>query len=104
MRYGYIVQDSDMGMQLRALDSAGYDQVFQGELSDVVSLLKSDDVLVVWRIDKLAATISGLEKVLNDIHQAGASVELVFEKVNSSLGNESMLSQLIDIMKQVEKS
>lgn len=103
MKYGYVVQDNDVGMQLQAIDKAGCEQVHQGKLSEVVGLLDSGDVLVVWRIDKLAPTIGELEKVLNEIHQAGATVELVFEQISSSLGNESQLSQLIDIMKQLER-
>lgn len=102
MKHGYVVQDNDVGMQLQALKSADCEQIHQGDLSDVIGQLASGDVLVVWRIDKLATTIDSLEKSLNEIHQAGATLELVFERISSSLADESQLSRLVGIMKQIE--
>ena len=103
MKYGYVVQDNDVGMQIQAMHSVECEVIHQGDLSDVLGLLGSGDVLAVWRVDKLANTINGLEKALNEIHQAGATLELVFEQISSSRGNESQLSQLIGIMKQLER-
>ncbi|MBD6969632.1 recombinase family protein [Vibrio parahaemolyticus] len=103
MKYGYVVQDNDVGMQIQAMHSVECEEIHQGDLSDVLGLLSSGDVLAVWRVDKLANTINGLEKALNEIHQAGATLELVFEQISSSRGNESQLSQLIGIMKQLER-
>lgn len=101
MRYGYVVHDNDMGMQDQALERAGCDQVHYGDLSNVLSKLVADDVLVVWRADKLANTFEGLEQVFDEVHQAGATVELVYEQIRSSRDYKVQLSQLIDIMKQL---
>lgn len=102
MKHGYVVQDNDVGMQLQALKSADCEQIHQGDLSDVIGQLGAGDVLVVWRIDKLATTIDSLEKSLDEIHQAGATLELIFEQLSSNLTDESLLSRLVGIMKQIE--
>ncbi|EKI0737965.1 recombinase family protein [Vibrio parahaemolyticus] len=104
MKYGYAVRDNDLAMQLKALDDFGCDDIrFGDDLPLVVDKLKQGDVVAVWRLDKLANSVAAVERVLNDVHSAGASVELLFERLNSGSNYKEVLSQLIGVMKQIEK-
>ncbi|MBM5036768.1 recombinase family protein [Vibrio parahaemolyticus] len=104
MKYGYAVRDNDLAMQLKALDDFGCDDIqFGDDLPLVVDKLKQGDVVAVWRLDKLANSVAEVERVLNDVHSAGASVELLFERLNSGSNYKEVLSQLIGVMKQIEK-
>ncbi|HAS6087790.1 recombinase family protein [Vibrio parahaemolyticus] len=104
MKYGYAVRDNDLAMQLKALNEFGCDDIqFGDDLAQVVERLKRDDVVAVWRLDKLAKSIGQLEQVIEDIHAAGATVELLYERLNSGSDYKELLSQLIGVMKQIEK-
>ncbi|NAW78361.1 hypothetical protein CAG61_08330 [Vibrio sp. V34_P3A8T189] len=99
MKYGYVVHDDDLGMQLIALEEC--DQIGD-DLSAILNNLKSNDELVVWRIDKLASSIDGLKLVIDRVHHAGATVALIYEQISSVRGNESQLSQLIEYMNKIK--
>lgn len=104
MKYGYAVRDNDLAMQIKALNDFGCDDIqFGDDLSLVIDKLKQGDVVAVWRLDKLANSVAEVERVLNDVHSAGASVELLFERLNSGSNYKEVLSQLIGVMKQIEK-
>ncbi|MDG2757437.1 recombinase family protein [Vibrio parahaemolyticus] len=105
MKYGYAVRDNDLGMQLKALHDFGCDDIsFGDELPQVIEGLKQGDVLAVWRLDKLAADMASVESAFKEVHRAGASIELLFEKLNSISDHKEILSQLIDVMKKIEEN
>ncbi|HGF3735200.1 TPA: recombinase family protein [Vibrio parahaemolyticus] len=105
MKYGYAVRDNDLGMQLKALHGFGCDDVYLDDnLPDIIDSLKPGDVLAVWRLDKLAADVASVESAFKEVHRAGASIELLFEKLNSISDHKEILSQLIDVMKKIEES
>ncbi|NAX32004.1 recombinase family protein [Vibrio sp. V37_P2S8PM304] len=104
MKYGYAVQDNDLSMQLHALSKFECDVIDKdSELFEIIERLKPGDVLVVWRLDKLTKEVSTIEGILSRVHQAGASLELLFEKLNSGSDYKQVLSQLIDAMSKIEK-
>lgn len=104
MIYGYAVRDNDLGMQLRALHDFGCEDIqYDDELPLIIDRLKQGDVLAVWRLDKLASSVANVEIAFNEVHHVGASIELIFEKLNSSSDHKEILSQLIDVMKKIEE-
>ncbi|HCE4999852.1 TPA: recombinase family protein [Vibrio parahaemolyticus] len=104
MKYGYAVRDNDLSMQLKALREFGCDDIQCGsDLASLIGQLKSGDTLAVWRLDKLANSVVEVGRVIEDVHSAGASVELLFERLNSGSDYKEMLSQLIGVMKEIEK-
>lgn len=104
MKYGYAVRDNDLSMQLKVLREFGCDDIqYDSGLASVIGQLRDDDILVVWRLDKLANSVSEVERVIENVHRAGASVELLFERLNSGSDYKEVLSQLIGVMKEIEK-
>ncbi|MEZ8121032.1 recombinase family protein [Vibrio splendidus] len=104
MKYGYAVRDNDLAMQLKSLNDFGCDDIqFGDDLPLVIDKLKQGDVVAVWRLDKLANNVAEVERVIEGVHRAGASVELLFERLNSGSDYKEVLSQLIGVMKEIEK-
>lgn len=103
MKYGYAVHDNDLSMQLKALREFGCDEIqFDSDMSGLIGQLKDGDILAVWRLDKLASSVALLEQIFEDVHCVGASVELLFEGLNSDSDYKEILSQLIGIMRDIE--
>ncbi|PAR49926.1 hypothetical protein CGT94_10750 [Vibrio metoecus] len=103
MKFGYVVNDMNLAMQLKAVRDFGCDEVVSDNLAALIARLSFGDKLVVWRIDKLASSAADLELVFDSVHRSGASIELLYEKLNSSADYKEVLSQLIAVMKNIEK-
>ncbi|EGR0268322.1 hypothetical protein FMH15_16965 [Vibrio alginolyticus] len=103
MQYGYVVRDNDLGMQQKALDAYGCNFVIDNkEIDRVIEKLVPGDVLVVWRLDKLGKDIPTLRKVIDDVHQAGASVRSISDKFNSAMANKGLLDKIMDTISSAE--
>ena len=70
-------QDQNPALQVDALEKAGAEQVFQEkftgtlrerpELSQCLRTLREDDVLVVWKLDRLARSLKDLAEFERDL-------------------------------------
>jgi DNA invertase Pin-like site-specific DNA recombinase len=80
MRIGYArvsTDDQSLDLQLDALKKAGCKRVFTDKasaakgdrvgLTDVVSHLRSGDMLVIWKLDRLGRTVKGLVDFVADM-------------------------------------
>lgn len=103
MKYGYAVSDNDVSVQLMALKEFGCDEISEGEsVSSVIKGLNQGDVIVVWRLDKLAHSVAALRKVLDDIHNAGATVQLLHEQLNSGSDHKELFCKVVSAMADLE--
>ncbi|HGF5004093.1 TPA: recombinase family protein [Vibrio parahaemolyticus] len=97
MQYGYLVRDNDLGMQRKALDEYGCNEVVEGDsVALAVQKLEPGDLLIVWRLDKLANDVPGVKKVIDDVIQAGANVLSLTERFNSAKADMALLEQIMD--------
>lgn len=104
MQYGYVVRDNDLGIQTKALDDYGCCEIFDDQdIKQVIRRLKPGDTLVVWRLDKLANTIASMQKTLEAIHEAGATVWSMSEKYNSGSASKELLYNLMNVIAAAEK-
>ena len=85
MRIGYArvsTDDQSLDLQLDAVKKAGCKRVFTDKasaakgdrsgLADAVSHLRSGDVLVVWKLDRLGRTVKGLVEFVAELQEQGA--------------------------------
>lgn len=105
MKYGYAVRDNDLSVQLMALKKFGCDEIIEGEnLKSIIQELSQDDMIVVWRLDKLACSVVALRNTLDEIHNTGATVQLLHERLNSGSDNQELFSRLVSTLATIEKS
>ncbi|WP_337880894.1 recombinase family protein [Rheinheimera sp.] len=74
--------DKDMKRQLEVLKGTGCQSVFEdrgGGFNECLKLLSSGDVLIIWRLERIAKNLSGLVKVLCSLQQIGAELYSVTE-------------------------
>ena len=92
MKIGYArvsTQDQNLDLQLRALKKAGCRKIFQEkvsgatrarpELQRMLEHLREGDVLVVWKLDRLARSTRHLLETMEVIREAGARFQSLSE-------------------------
>lgn len=117
MRLGYArvsTQDQDTRVQLTALKAAKCDRVFQEkasggrwdrpQLQQLLEQLRPDDVLVVWKLDRLSRSLKDLLLVLETIDQAGAHFQSLTEAIDTTTSAGRMMMHMVGSFAEFERS
>ena len=95
MKYGYAREtgNNDLSLQLSELSEFGChsinsEEVNQGRvLAKLLDTLSSGDVIVVWRFDKLADSVSELDRIVTKLKTLKISLYTIVEKYDSRQDN-----------------
>ncbi len=114
MRLGYArvsTQDQDTRVQLAALKAAKCDRVFQEkasggrwdrpQLQQLLEQLRPDDVLVVWKLDRLSRSLKDLLLVID---QAGAHFQSLTEAIDTTTSAGRMMMHMVGSFAEFERS
>lgn len=116
MLVGYArvsTEDQITRLQLDALNVAGVHTIFQEktsaisarpELSRAIESLRQGDCLVVWKLDRLARSLSDLLKILERLADRGASFRSLTEPVDTSTPMGTFVVQVLGAVAQLERS
>lgn len=105
--------DQDTALQLDALGKAGVCVVFKESgsgvgprpvLQRVIASLCFGDVLVVWKIDRVARSLSDLLLILAKLKAAGASIKSLTEPIDTSTPIGEFTFQILGAVAQLERS
>lgn len=110
MKYGYAREtgDHDLALQLSELEADGCQSVITEnkkgfrELNGLMTRLDKGDSLVVWRIDKLADSLTELNGRVEELQKVGVNLCSVLEKFDSSKDSgitKAIISQLAELEK-----
>lgn len=100
-------------LQIDAMRRAGVDRVWleqrsavghRPELSRLLYSLRKGDVLVVWKLDRLARSLSDLLAILARLDRLGASIRSLTEPIDTSTPIGRMLTQLLGSVAEFERS
>lgn len=74
-------QDQNLGLQVEALTGASCRKVFEDKISGsraerprlakALDMLREDDTLVVWKLDRLGRSVKNLVDLVGGLHQRG---------------------------------
>jgi len=97
MKIGYArvsTKDQDTAMQVEALRNAGCELVFEEqasgmksdrvELENCLKALRKDDVLVVWKIDRLARSVQHLLALIKELDDKGVGFVSLTDKIDTT--------------------
>src|SRR5277367_1792099 len=92
MKIGYArvsTKDQNLDIQLQALKRAGCRQIYQEKVSGVgrtrpefqkmMQQMRKDDVLIIWRLDRLARSTGTLLEIVEQLQEQGASFKSLME-------------------------
>lgn len=105
--------DQDTALQVAALRAACVHRLFEERASGVASRpslqralysLRAGDVLVVYKVDRLARSLVDLMRVIDRITAAGASFKSLTEPIDTSTPVGRMMLQLLGSFAEFERS
>ncbi|OJS99972.1 recombinase family protein [Marinobacter nauticus] len=87
-------QDQNPEFQIDALEKAGCEQIFQEkftgkvrerpELSLCLRMLRKGDILVVWKLDRLARSLKDLVEIVQDLSQREVGFKSLTESIDTT--------------------
>jgi DNA invertase Pin-like site-specific DNA recombinase len=117
MKLGYArvsISKQDTAAQVSALKSAGCEKIFREkasggrwdrpELHRLLDQLRKDDVLVVWRLDRLSRSLRDVLMIMERIKEAEAGFKSLTEAIDTTTVSGTMMMQLIAVFAQFERS
>ena len=108
-------QDQDTALQLDALFKAGCEKVFEekasgasrrgrAELARCLASLSKGDVLVVYKIDRIARSLFDLLDILRHLERVGATIKSVTEPLDTTNSMGVFVIQILGAVAQLERS
>lgn len=117
MLIGYArvsTQDQDNAAQISALEAAGCELIFKEkasggrwkrpELHRLLGQLRKDDVVVVWKLDRLSRSLKDLLTLMEEIDRAGAGFRSLTEVIDTVSAGGRMLMQMIGTFAEFERA
>lgn len=116
MLIGYArvsTKDQETHLQLDALAKAGVERVYQEktssvgarpELQKVLEALCPGDVLVVYKMDRIARSLKDLLSILDRIKVAGADIRSLTEPLDTAGPIGTFMVQVLGAVAQLERS
>lgn len=104
--------EQDTRLQLDALKHAGVSTVFQDKGSGVgprpqlrvaISSLKVGDTFVVWKLDRIARSLSDLLSIIEAVKAAGAAIRSLTEPIDTSSALGELALQMLGAFAQFER-
>ncbi len=116
--YGYArvsTREQETHLQLDALNRAGCEIIFQEkasgasqrgrpELARCIAALGRADVLMVYKIDRIARSLSDLLDILRRLEKAGASIKSLTEPIDTTNSMGMFVVQILGAVAQLERS
>ena len=117
MLIGYArvsTDDQNLDLQRRALRAAGCEQIFEDQvsgaalarpgLSQAMTLAGTDDVLVVWKLDRLGRSLPHLIELLRDLGQRGAGFRSLSENIDTTTAGGRLIFHVMGALAEFERS
>jgi len=116
MKIGYArvsTHDQDVALQLDALEQAGCEHIYQEKVSgaakshpqrdQLLGYLRQDDEVIVWKLDRLARSLTDLVALVNDIQAKGASFHSLQDQINTSSAHGKFTFHIFAALAEFER-
>jgi len=106
-------RQQDLGIQRIALEKAGCTRIFEEQesgakrdravLAQALDQLRPGDIFCVWKIDRLARSLSHLLAIVEDLHKRGIQFKSVTESFDTTTPSGEAFFQICGVMAQLER-
>lgn len=106
-------QDQNPELQVDALEKSGAEQIFQEkftgtlrerpELSQCLRMLRKGDVLVVWKLDRLARSLKDLVEIVQDLQDRGVGFKSLTESIDTTSSGGRLVFHIFGALAEFER-
>lgn len=116
MQYGYArvsTEEQTTRAQIDALRAHGVQRIFEDtgsgigprpQLQKAIATLRPGDTLLVWKIDRIARSLSDLLSTLGRIKAAGAMIKSLTEPIDTTSSIGEFTLQILGAVAQLERN
>lgn len=116
MKIGYArvsTQDQDLALQLDALTKEGCEKIFQEktsgaqrdrpELKAALSYMREGDILVVWKLGRLARSMKQLIETVEDFEGRGIGLKSLQDPIDTSSASGKLIFHIFAALAEFER-
>ena len=116
MKIGYArvsTQDQDLSLQRDALTEEGCDKIFQEkasgpqrdrpELKAALSYMREGDILIVWKLDRLARSMKQLIETVEDFERRGIGLKSLQDPIDTSSASGKLVFHIFAALAEFER-
>jgi DNA invertase Pin-like site-specific DNA recombinase len=116
VKIGYArvsAQEQNLSLQLDALQAAGCEVVYQEkigggkkdrpELQKALAQIRAGDIVVVWRLDRLARSLRDLVSLVNEIQAKGAELQSLNDQIDTTTPQGKFTFHLFAALAEFER-
>ena len=116
MKIGYArvrTQEQDLALQLDALTKEGCEKMFQEkasgaqrdrpELKAALSYMREGDILVVWKLDRLARSMKQLIETVEDFEGRGIGLKSLQDSIDTSSASGKLVFHIFAALAEFER-
>jgi DNA invertase Pin-like site-specific DNA recombinase len=117
MLIGYArvsTNDQDSAAQVAALKAAGCERTFREkasggrwdrpELHRLLDQMRKDDVLVVWKLDRLSRSLRDVLSIMERLGDSGAGFRSLTEAIDTTTAAGRMMMQMVGVFAEFERA
>lgn len=116
MKIGYArvsTQDQDLSLQIDALQKEGCKQIYQEKISGtkrerpqlqkMLDSLRADDVVIIWKLDRLARSLTDLVGLVSEIEDKGAGLQSLNDPIDTTTSQGKLIFHIFAALAEFER-
>jgi DNA invertase Pin-like site-specific DNA recombinase len=116
MKIGYArvsTKDQDLSLQIDALEDAGCTRIYQEqitgstkdrpELQKMLEQLRDGDIIIIWKLDRLARSLKDLVGLVNEIQEKGAGLNSLHDHIDTTTPHGKFTFHLFAALAEFER-
>jgi DNA invertase Pin-like site-specific DNA recombinase len=116
VKVGYVRvsrQDQNTDLQRKELEAAGCEKIFEEKISsrkerrpvleETLDYVRSGDILVVWRLDRLGRSLKELIELVNDLQARGVEFKTLMESLDTTTPGGKLIFHVFASIAEFER-